>query len=98
MKPLNLFDALGVPLYDAFGASPANSEPYTAIAPKINLAERNGANAPAAAQSQGLNLTIPDQVPQDVLDSILWQSVHGAGAVPPPPGPNATPEAKDADG
>jgi YVTN family beta-propeller protein len=98
MKPLNLFDALGVPLYDAFGSSPSNIEPYTAIPPKVDLAERNGANAPAAAQSQGLNLTIPDQVPQNVLDSILWKSVHGAKAVPPPPGPNADPESGDADG
>jgi phospholipase C len=92
MKPLNMFDALGVPLYDAFGTSPANIEHYTAISPKVNLAERNGANSPAATQSQGLNLTIPDQVPQDVLDSILWKSVHGAKAVPPPPGPNAEPD------
>jgi phospholipase C len=92
MKPLNLFDALGVPLYDAFGPKPDNAEPFTAIPPKVNLAERNGASAPAAAQSQGLNMTIPDQVPQDVLDSILWKSVHGADAVPPPPGPNAEPD------
>jgi hypothetical protein len=92
MTPLNLFDALGVPLYDAFSSTPSNIQPYSAIPPKVNLTERNSASSPAAAQSQGLNLVIPDQVPQDELDSILWQSVHGAGSLPPPPGPNAEPD------
>ena len=27
MKPLNLFDALAVPLYDAFDPGPENNEP-----------------------------------------------------------------------
>ena len=46
MKPLNLFDSLAVPLYDAFGSSPSNSEPYSAIGPHVNLVERNTASSP----------------------------------------------------
>ncbi len=42
-----------------------------------------------AALSNSLSLGRTDAVPQAQLDAILWKSVHGAGSVPPPPGPNA---------
>jgi hypothetical protein len=91
MKPLNLFDATAVPLYDAFDSNPSdNSAPYNAIVPDVDRNERNPASAPAAQQSAALPLTLTDRVPQPVLDSILWRYVHGAGASPPPPGPDAS--------
>ena len=90
MKPLNLFDATAVPMYDAFDADPSdNSEPYEAITPEQDLLERNSADAPNAALSQRLPLEFTDRTPQRLLDRILWQSVHGADSEPPPPGPNA---------
>ena len=95
MKPLNLFDALAVPLYDFFGSGPSNSEPYSAIGPHVNLTERNTASSPGARESRRYNLNQPDQIPQRELDRILWQSIHGAGAGPPPPGPNAVREDHD---
>ena len=51
--------------------------------------ETNSSSAPNASQSQALRLGRTDETPQQVLDRILWQSVHGAGSQPPPPGPNA---------
>jgi DNA-binding beta-propeller fold protein YncE len=90
MRPLNLFDALAVPLYDAFDADPQNAEPYDAITPNVNLLERNASTAANAKLSDSLPLNSPDQVPQRILDRILWQSVHGSGSEPPPPGPNAS--------
>jgi hypothetical protein len=91
MKPLNLFDALAVPLYDAFSTDPANAAPYDAITPNVNLTEKNDASAPGALLSQKLEIGArTDDVPQRTLDRILWQSVHGEGAAPPPPGPNAS--------
>ncbi len=90
MKPLNLFDATAVPMYDAFDSDPGdNGEPYTAIVPKQALTERNTASAPNARLSQRLPRGT-DRTPQRVLDRILWQSVHGADSEPPPPGPNAS--------
>ncbi len=89
MKPLGLGDSLAVPLFDAFGPTPDNSDPYTAIAPNIPLDERNGANAPGAAASKRMNFRAIDSMPQADLDAVLWKSVHGAASVPPPPGPNA---------
>ena len=58
--------------------------------PSVSLTERNPASAPGARLSSRLPLNTPDRVPQRVLDKILWQSVHGRGSEPPPPGPNAS--------
>jgi Phosphoesterase family len=90
MKPLNLFDATAVPLYDAFAPDPDNCEPYNAIPSNISLTERNGASAPNARLSERLNIGRTDRTPQRFLDHILWQYVHGKDSTPPPPGPNAS--------
>ena len=91
MKPLNLFDATAVPLYDVFDSNPNdNDEPYEAITPEQDLLERNPKSAPNASLSKSLPLDFTDRTPQRILDKILWQYVHGAGSEPPPPGPNAS--------
>ena len=90
MKPLGLFDALGTPMYDAFQSKPSNDAPYTAVVPAQSRTEVNPATAANAAMSRGLNFHGLDRVPQRVLDAVLWRSVHGAKAQPPPPGPNAS--------
>ena len=92
MKPLNLFDALAVPLYDAFDSQAANNEAYDANKPNVSLTERNTNATPNSGYSQRLPLDTPDRVPQRYLDKILWQYVHGKGSKPPPPGPNASGE------
>jgi DNA-binding beta-propeller fold protein YncE len=98
MKPLNLFDALGVPLYDAFDSAAGNTEPYTAIKPNVSLTQRNTAATPGAARSSRLPLNEPDRVPQRELDAILWKYVHGQASKPPPPGPNASGEDEEGEG
>jgi hypothetical protein len=90
MKPLGLADSLAVPLYDAFGSTPQNGEPYTAIPPNIPIDERNTAASPGAAASGRMDFRQIDSMPQQALDGVLWESVHGANSVPPPPGPNAS--------
>jgi YVTN family beta-propeller protein len=90
MKPLNLFDATAVPLYRAFDSNPSdNSEPYDAITPQVDLTATNPKSAADAQLSKSLALGTPDQVPQRVLDRILWHWAHGEHSKPPPPGPNA---------
>jgi len=90
LKPLSLVDANATPMYDAFTATP-DLTAYAAITPQQSLTATNGAKAPDAALSAAMPLTTPDAVPQQVLDAILWHSVHGQASTPPPPGPNASP-------
>jgi hypothetical protein len=47
--------------------------------------------APDAALSAALPFDHIDAVPEEILDRILWHSVHGANSTPPAPGPNASP-------
>ena len=91
MKPLGLFDELATPMYDAFSGSPANADPYTAIGAKIPLLETNPAGTAGARAAARLPKCL-DCIPQRKMDALLWQSVHGEGATPPPPGPNAVGE------
>jgi DNA-binding beta-propeller fold protein YncE len=90
MKPLNLFDAVAVPMYDAFTPGPDNDAPYEAVVPDVDLTERNPEEAANAALSKRLPLGFTDRTPQRYLDRILWQYVHGPDSEPPPPGPNAS--------
>jgi phospholipase C len=92
MDPLNLNDALATPLYDAFDSTAQNSQPYTAIVPSQDRNAKNPSTGSGAALSKRYDLTFPDQIPQRVLDAMLWKSVHGLNAKPPPSGPNAVHE------
>ena len=94
MKPLGLFDAIAVPMFDAFTPTPDNAEPYTALPQTVNLVERNPAGTPGARESAKLPKCL-DCASQRDLDRLLWKSVHGWGAAPPPPGPGAS--RRDAD-
>ncbi len=89
MKPLGLLDRVATPMYDAFQSTPANAAPFTAVPPTYPLLERNANNAANRALSRGYDFVHTDRVPQDVLDRMLWYSVHGRRSQPPPPGPRA---------
>ncbi len=89
MRPLSFADAVAAPMYDAFQSSPANSAPYSVIAPTYPLLERNPNTAYDRAMSRGYRWNIPDQIPQYRFDQILWRAVHGPHVPPPPPGPDA---------
>lgn len=97
MEPLGLFDALATPMYAAFGPTPENSAPYTAIVPQQDRQALNTAASPGAALSARLDFTHLDQVPQRTLDAILWRAVYGENSTPPPPGPHAEDRSGDGD-
>jgi hypothetical protein len=88
MKPLGLFDRLATPMYDAFTADPANAAGYDAIPAKVSLVERNPGGTPGALAAARLPQGL-DRASQADMDRLLWQSVHGNGSHPPPPGPDA---------
>jgi hypothetical protein len=90
MKPLGFQDAVATPMYDAFQGTAANAAPFTFVPAKINLLETNPATGPGARASLALPRGL-DEIPQDKMDALLWKSIHGWRAIPPPPGPNAVP-------
>jgi DNA-binding beta-propeller fold protein YncE len=90
MHPLGLADALATPMYAAFSATPVNLAPYDAIVPAQDRMALNTAASPGAAESARMDFRTPDAVDQRSLDAVLWKSVHGSAAVPPPPGPGAS--------
>jgi hypothetical protein len=98
LKPLSLNDALAAPMYDAFtnsGTPDVAGTVYKAIQPDQSLSDTNSSSAPGAKLSQSLPFERLDEVPQAVMDRILWRSVHGRDSRPPLPGPNASPEERD---
>jgi DNA-binding beta-propeller fold protein YncE/phospholipase C len=99
LDPLSLNDALATPLYDAFisGSDRPDIEGtrYEAIQPQQSLTEVNGPNAADAKLSAALPWESTDAVPQRISDRILWHSVYGEGATPPPAGRDASPEESD---
>jgi len=70
LKPLSTYDAMAVPLYDAFTPK-ARMQPFDAIAPRVSLTTRNGTNAYGAKISDALNFSRPDANPPGVLSHIL---------------------------
>jgi hypothetical protein len=86
-------------MYEAFDSTPHNSAPFSALKPTYPLLEENPAPASRAARRAARHdTTVPDHISQRLLDTVLWQSVHGPHSKPPPPGPNADPEQEEGEG
>src|SRR4051812_47816433 len=88
MKPLGLFDELATPMYDAFQGQPANDAAFGVVPAKVPLSETNPAGTAGARAAARLPKCL-DCIPQHEMDALLWKSIHGQAAAPPPPGPNA---------
>jgi DNA-binding beta-propeller fold protein YncE len=97
MKPLGLFDELATPMYDAFQGQPTNDAPFSVVPAKVPLGETNPSGTAGARAAARLPRCL-DCIPQHEMDALLWRSVHGQDAVPPPPGPNAVYEHDEKDG
>jgi hypothetical protein len=89
LRPLNLFDTQATPMYDAFGSTPSNSEPFSALPASYPLLEENPKSATSAVARQGnrYDTSIADRIPNRLLDRVVWASVHGPRSKPPPVGP-----------
>jgi DNA-binding beta-propeller fold protein YncE len=84
LPPMSQYDAAATPMYNAFQATP-DAAPFTHLPARVPLDERNDWSSPGASASLRMNLREADLAPELALNEILWQSVHGAGAVMPPP-------------
>jgi hypothetical protein len=79
LAPMSQYDAATTPMYNAFTSRP-DATPYTAVAARIDLQEKNSPAAIGAAQSAGMDFSVPDHLTAeqvDQLNRILWHSVKG---------------------
>jgi hypothetical protein len=81
MGRLSKFDYFSRSLADVFSASP-NLAPYTPLVPKTDLNEKNPQNTPAARLSEGLDLSGPDRVDDQLYNRILWVMLKGDEPAP----------------
>ncbi len=81
MGRLSKFDYFSRSLADIFGATP-DLTPYSPIIPTQDLNEKNPQNTAAARMSEGLDLSKPDRVNDQLYNRILWLMLKGD--VPPP--------------
>jgi hypothetical protein len=84
LPPMTQYDAAATPMYNAFTTA-STLTPFALRPARVKLDEMNRAGAPGQAESDRMNFTEADLTPELALNEILWQSVHGAGAVMPPP-------------
>ncbi|MFZ1918960.1 MAG: bifunctional YncE family protein/alkaline phosphatase family protein [Terriglobales bacterium] len=81
MGRLSKFDYFSRSLADIF-APTADLMPYDPIIPTQDLNEKNPEKTAAARMSEGLDLSAPDRVDDQVYNRILWLMLKGD--VPPP--------------
>jgi phosphoesterase family protein len=81
MGRLSKFDYFSRSLVDIFATKP-DLTPYNPIIPTQDLNEKNPQNTAAARMSEGLDLSKPDRVDDQLYNRILWVMLKGD--VPPP--------------
>ena len=82
LKPMSQFDAVALPMFNAFQAK-ADLRPYKALPASVDLKERNlktawGSRIP-------MDFSKEDAVDDLVLNQVIWRSVRGAGSPMPAP-------------
>lgn len=70
MQPLSTYDAMAVPMYAAFTATP-NLQAFHAVRPAVDLRAKNATTAFGARISESLDFSRPDAAPPGVLLAIL---------------------------
>lgn len=84
LKPMSQYDAGAAPMYACFGPTP-DTRPFTARPARVDLNEKNAANAAFADLSETLDLAEADAADDLVLNRVVWASVRGPGVPMPPP-------------
>lgn len=83
LPPMSQFDARANGLEGIFRTT-SDLAPFTHRAALVDVDERNLAGAFGQADSDAMNFRVADDVPNDVLNAILWHSVRGVQAPLPP--------------
>jgi len=84
IQPMSQYDASATPMYNAFTPTPALT-PFAHLPARVSLDDKNDWTSPGAAASLRMNLKDADMAPDLELNQVIWQSIHGAASVMPPP-------------
>jgi hypothetical protein len=82
--PMTQFDAAAMPMYASFDVR-ADLTPYTHVAPRVDVAAKNGPRAPGAKVSLSMDFSDYDRAPMFALNEVIWKSVRGANSEMPLP-------------
>jgi YVTN family beta-propeller protein len=84
LPPMSQYDAAATPMYGSF-TNKADMTPYKALPARIDITERNPANAPGAVRSAELDFSVEDAAPDIEFNEIIWKGVRGADSTMPAP-------------
>jgi DNA-binding beta-propeller fold protein YncE len=84
LPPMSNLDAGATPMYAAFQPTPVLA-PFKALPARIDIQEKNAANAWGSADSAAMYLAEADLAPEQALNEIIWKSVKGKDSIMPPP-------------
>ena len=84
LPPLSEYDAVATLMGNAFQGNPDMS-PYSAREPLMNLEEKNVAGAYGQKESDAMDFSAEDRVPDRLMNDIVWRAVRGAAADCPTP-------------
>jgi YVTN family beta-propeller protein len=94
IPPMTQFDAAATPMWRCFTAE-ANTKPFKAITPMINIDERNTVMNEWQRRSEKFDLAKEDAVPDLEFNIVLWHAIKGDKV--PFPGPKRAAFFKSAD-
>lgn len=94
IPPMTQFDAAATPMWRCFTAE-ANTQPFKAITPMINIDERNTVMNEWQRRSEKFDLAKEDAVPDLEFNIVLWHAIKGDKV--PFPGPKRAAFFKSAD-
>jgi hypothetical protein len=84
LKPMSQFDAAARPMYHSFQPKP-DLRPYTHVVAKVDLNEKNRADAFGAKLSEQFDLSKEDAADDLLFNEVIWRSVKGADSPMPAP-------------
>jgi hypothetical protein len=84
LKPMSQFDALAMPMFNSFQATP-DLRPYKAAPVKVDLNQRNTKTAWGHKLSEKMDFTKEDAADDLMLNEVVWRSVRGADHPMPAP-------------
>jgi hypothetical protein len=84
LPPMTQYDLSATPILFSITNKP-DFESYDVTKPLIDINQTNLASAYGSAESEKLNFTREDAVPDRIFNEILWKAIKGKNSVMPAP-------------